>query len=184
MNSSDAEEVISKAIVKSIKDRFNSFDTPAKFDLFTAEVETHPMEDPRSGRDCPRIDIKIEGAAIKPRPQFTFEAKRLKKGSHGIGDYTGEAGLGCFLRCQYAENFPSAGMLAYIQDENSLPHWKSELERKFRENQSLDLRKPLQELQVLLDLPNEWFSEHARSKESKEHPAIGIFHIFLDCWSL
>ncbi len=185
IGSDDTEEAISKAIVRAIKTRQNAFDMPERFENFFVEVETHPMEDDRSGINCPRIDIAVEGNHIKPRPHFVFEAKRLKKGSHSIGGYVGKDGLGCFLCCQYAENYPSAAMIGYMQDENSFSHWKKELNKTFKNVSKFNVKKHLEDYSASPNsFPYERVSCHGRTKNGQVHSDIRIHHIFLECHTI
>jgi hypothetical protein len=68
----------------------------------------------RVGKRRPKIDLQFVAYAGQRFHRFSWEAKRLGKG-HAIGDYLGEAGLGCFLSGQYSSECAFGGMLGYAQ---------------------------------------------------------------------
>ena len=55
----------------------------------------------REGKKRPQPDLIIEGN-MQGRPEYVFEAKRLKKNGFGVGKYLGSDGLGCFVSGKYA----------------------------------------------------------------------------------
>jgi hypothetical protein len=83
------------------------------------------------GKRRPRIDVEIERNVRGARPCLGFEAKRLGRGGR-VSEYLGKEGLGAFLSGHYSTTHGEAGMLGYMQ-ENDTEHWCSrftqELER-------------------------------------------------------
>ena len=83
-------------------------------DFFSVHNEA-PVRDPkRKGKRRRRVDVRIDSAQRRPRTRFAFEAKRLGN-AHGVSNYLGKGGLGCFLRGDYARTEHMAGMLGYVQ---------------------------------------------------------------------
>jgi hypothetical protein len=93
------------------------------------------MDDPpqnvvgRLGKRRPRIDIEFVQTGRGRRPRFHIEAKRLYR-SDSVNEYLGSSGLGMFVDGVYAAEWPSAGMLGYVQSESCIA-WISRLERAF-----------------------------------------------------
>jgi hypothetical protein len=71
----------------------------------------------RHGKSRPRIDIEFLQTAHGRRPRFHVEAKRLYR-SDSVSEYFGTGGMQMFVGGQYAAEWPSAGMLGYVQSEN------------------------------------------------------------------
>src|SRR5262245_62168224 len=71
----------------------------------------------KRGAKRPRVDIEFERVTRGTRPRLRFEAKRLGR-NHGIGQYLGEDGLGCFISGRYPLTHPEAGMLGYVQSND------------------------------------------------------------------
>ncbi len=68
----------------------------------------------RHGKQRPRIDIEFVRTGRGQRPRFHVEAKRLYR-SDSVNEYFGSGGLQMFVNGDYAGNWPSAGMLGYVQ---------------------------------------------------------------------
>jgi len=73
----------------------------------------------RLGKARPRIDIEFVRTGRGKRPRFHVEAKRLYR-SDSVGEYFGSKGLEMFLNGTYASQWPSAGMLGYVQSKNAM----------------------------------------------------------------
>lgn len=80
----------------------------------------------RRGKARPRVDVEFERVARGPRPRLRFEAKRLGK-YHGVRQYLGADGLGCFTSGKYPLTHPEAGMLGYVQSYNEVT-WAAKIE--------------------------------------------------------
>jgi len=83
----------------------------------------------RFGKYRPRIDIEFVHVSRGRRPRFHIEAKRLYR-PHSIKEYFGDNGLGMFVAGIYAADESSAGMVGYVQTENSRA-WLNRLTRGF-----------------------------------------------------
>jgi len=81
----------------------------------------------RLGKRRPRIDIEFVQTGQKPRPRFHIEAKRLYR-SDSTNEYFGAGGLSMFIEGTYAADWPSAGMLGYVQSD-TCAIWIKRLEK-------------------------------------------------------
>lgn len=179
IDGSKEEEEITGFLCDAIQARLNSPGTPAVYDRYSVHNEAPVRGQPNTGKRRKRLDVVMEcGGGIKPRPEFMFEAKRLAKGTHTISAYVGKDGLQCYTCNQYASEYTSAGMLGYIQSDNS-QYWHGELSRKFSADTINEYKvvNGLAEISVLSELSDEWVSEHGRDNNTN----IKVFHIFLGC---
>ena len=89
---------------------------------WVADYEIHddpPVHDKvRRGKKRRRVDLKLASRRFRPRARFCFEAKCLNK-TAGATAYLGPDGLGQFISGGYASNDSHAGMLAYVQTDDS-----------------------------------------------------------------
>jgi hypothetical protein len=83
----------------------------------------------RFGKRRPRIDFEFVQVGRGRRPRFHIEAKRLYR-SDSVNEYFGSGGLGMFVEGTYAAEWPSAGMLGYVQSD-SRDIWLSRLDQGF-----------------------------------------------------
>lgn len=175
-NKKDEEEPsITGFLAEAIKDRLNAFDPD---DDWYKQYSVH--DDPpigtegRSGKYRSRADLIIESTS-KGRPEYVFEAKRLKK---RVSDYTDSDGMGCFISGRYASRYNEAGMLGYVQSD-SLEEWKGKVKGKIDQDaEKLNLINGTQrDKQVIDAFPTEWVSEHNRNSLRP----ITLYHILLDC---
>jgi hypothetical protein len=129
------------------------------------------------GKARPRPDIIIE-STVRGRPEFVFEAKRLRKAGFGAGKYIGDDGMGRFISGLYAARYDEAAMLGYVQSD-SLVHWRDRIQSAINDDSKrLRLRLPQRDERVIDAFPLEWASEHDR--DSTNRP-ISIYHVLLDC---
>ncbi|HET6386101.1 MAG TPA: hypothetical protein VFJ58_22140 [Armatimonadota bacterium] len=173
----DQEDDITCFIAEAIENRLNDPGTPREYQEHYDIKEQKPVHSAkRTGKNRQRIDIVAVCNSTQPRPEFWFEAKRLKTVVFPISKYTGYDGMQCYLRCEYAAGCPAAAMVGYMQ--NSTPtHWHQELKRVMGSAGNLRVMSNLQHIQILSSVPNEWVSVHIRD----DNTAISIFHILLDC---
>jgi hypothetical protein len=80
----------------------------------------------RLGKRRPRIDFEFVQLSKGRRPRFHIEAKRLYR-SDSVNEYFGSGGLSMFVDATYAADWPSAGMLGYVQSD-TCSAWLSRLE--------------------------------------------------------
>ncbi len=71
----------------------------------------------RYGKKRPRIDIEFVTTGRGRRPRFLIEAKRLYR-SDSVSEYFAAGGLQMFVRGTYGPEWPSAGMLGYVQSDS------------------------------------------------------------------
>ncbi|MGK7925553.1 MAG: class I SAM-dependent DNA methyltransferase [Spirulina sp.] len=156
-------------------------DMDERFDRYFVDEERPIAGEGRKGKHRRRLDIVVECSISKPRLEYIFEAKRLRIGGFPIGKYTGEDGLQCFINGIYASECPEAGMIGYIQSDDC-DRWEKELTKKLDNDpqNTLKLKKKLQRVSVIEDIPYEWLSEHERTTGKP----ILIYHIFLNCYHI
>jgi hypothetical protein len=94
-------------------------------------IDDPPQNDvaKRLGKARPRIDIEFVRTCRGRRPRFHVEAKRLYR-SDSVSEYFGAGGLEMFLNGTYASQWPSAGMLGYVQSDDSAT-WLDRLAQGF-----------------------------------------------------
>ncbi len=169
------EEEITGFIGEAIEERLNDPNTDQRFDRYSLHIEKPISSQGRTGKQRLRLDIVIEDSGLRPRTEYIFEAKRLCKGSHSIGKYTGKDGMQCFINGRYASQYPEAGMIGYLQSDN-YNYWENELTRKLNEAHNNQLHQ-LQCIEITPSLGHEYLSKHQRTSGQP----ITIYHIFLDC---
>lgn len=181
-NSQETE--ITGFIVEAIETRLNSSSIDERFDRYSIKEDNPTAGEERSGRRRRRLDVIVESTyrpRHKPRPQYVFEAKRLRRSDHLIDDYIGAEGLLRFVNAQYAAECPEVAMVGYVQNEDTL-YWIARLQEKFVNDSGEKLRiiEDLSRVSVIPDLADEWKSRHRRANAN---PVV-IFHIMLDCSSI
>ena len=172
----DEEPAISGFIVESIVDRLRALNCPAWCKYYFVQEDRPERVQGRSGKSRLKPDIVIE-ANFAGRPEYVFEAKRLRKNGYGVAKYVGPAGMGCFVSGLYAARYGEAAMLGYVQS-GSLEHWKDEVKNAINKSETeLELNLPQREVEIIDALPFEWVSEHRRESIGR---TVTIFHILLD----
>ncbi|MCP4371273.1 MAG: hypothetical protein GY797_24630 [Deltaproteobacteria bacterium] len=179
MKSNDKEPAITGFITEAINNRFRTQKNPPRWYNHYSVKDDPPIEaEGRVGGERLRLDIIIE-ATWKGRPEYCFEAKRLRKNGFPSSKYVGESGMGCFINGLYASRYQEAAMLGYVQSD-SVEQWRNkirgEIDKKAKE---LRLIPPQRNEKIIDTFPFEWTSEHRR--ENISHP-ITIFHILLKCY--
>lgn len=175
------EEVITAYIAEAIDRRIDDPRTPESFTRYSIHNVHFVSPGGQTGKRQLKLDLMIEQCGIRPKRHFVFEAKRLKTGSHPIGEYTGKDGLGRFVSGRYAAEDPEAAMVGYMQNRDA-SHWFSELGRVFSNDEAsgkkaLRVTEQLREITVIHELKDEWASAHLRSNRTQ----ILVFHVLLDC---
>jgi hypothetical protein len=104
-------------------------------------------------KDRLRLDIQIECCGIRPKPRYTFEAKRLRDDdkasvSDSLGHYLGNNGVGRFVAGRYDSDSPEAAMLGLIQAHDA-DVWLTYLSAQRNE---LRHRVPLREVLGVVEL--------------------------------
>jgi hypothetical protein len=176
-SSNEEEPKITGYITEAIRARLRRVNIPSWCQYYSIREDSPIEASGRSGRFRPRPDIIIE-AYLRGRPEYVFEAKRLRKNGFGADKYIDSDGMGRFISGPYALRYNEAAMLGYIQSD-SLVHWKNQVKKAIDGNaKQLCLKPPQNDETVIDDFPLEWVSEHNRV--SVGH-SIAIYHILLDC---
>ena len=163
-----------KFLFLKVKIRLRAFNCPIWCEDFSV-MENRPIEkEGCEGKYRPQPDLIIEGN-MRGRPEYVFEAKRLKTPGFGIGKYLGNDGLGCFLSGKYAARYDEAAMLGYVQSD-SPGYWQKETQEKINQRK-VSLLSVRQAAEIINDLPNAWLSIHKRDGMKR---SISIYHILLD----
>jgi hypothetical protein len=172
------EDDITGRIIERIKDRLDDPDTPSEYRFYQVNDQSPVRGSTKSGMSRPRLDIVTTCSIKVPRPEFIFEAKRLRVKGFPIGAYVGKKGMLRFLKGQYASNSPSAGMIGYVQSHNAA-RWMAELARMFsrKTRSSLRIRENLSVVNVHPSIKDEFVSKHGRVKNTD----LVLFHVFLNC---
>ncbi len=118
----------------------------------------------RFGKQRLKPDLKFT-LTVVPRPQFIFEAKRLRMPDKPITIYLGQEGLGRFLDNRYPCPHDEGGMMGYVQT-HSCTHWLDQIHVQY----------PLQ----ITD--NCAWSTHERQGQSGD--TLRIYHLLLDFTSV
>ncbi|MFL5706055.1 MAG: hypothetical protein ACJ8AG_25000 [Ktedonobacteraceae bacterium] len=173
------EEHITEFIVCGIKDWMRRSDRPSWCKYYSVHEEAPVSGKGSHGKSRPRTDIFIELGSHRERPEYVFEAKRLRANGFEAGKYTGIEGMGCFTAGIYAAGYDEAAMLGYVQS-NTLIEWKKRVKKSIMKTATgLYLQSAQYDEIVIPDFPLEWVSEHERHN-SKDTP-VRIYHILLDC---
>jgi hypothetical protein len=174
------EPDITGELVRAAHDIIESNDTEPWMDHLEVLDDPPQNVSGRFGKRRPRIDIEFVQTGQKPRPRFHLEAKRLYR-SDSANEYFGVGGLTMLLEGSYAANWPSAGMLGYVQSDNCAT-WISRLET------GLETRLTL--LQITDEHPGwtsaQWTEEGLREARISSHRRtqkdlgpILIYHLLL-----
>jgi hypothetical protein len=181
LNADIDEPAITGLLAEAMKLRLDHPLTPEEYLHYTIGDQVPISPSGQLGNDRLRLDISVIRSGVRPRLSYIFEAKRLQTGAYTIGKYVGEGGIGDFIACRYASDYPEAAMIGLLQNKD-FSYWHSELHRTFDDDRKskdphLGIHKPLKAVSVLPGLGNELVSQHIR----KNKKLLDLFHIFLDC---
>lgn len=173
------EEHITELIICGMKDWMRLRDRPSWCKYYSVHEEAPVSGKGSHGKARPRTDIFIELGSRPARPEYVFEAKRLRTMGYGAGKYTGVEGMGCFTEGIYASGYDEAAMLGYVQSNSPL-EWKERVKKSIMEKETeLHLKNPQYDEVVIAEFPLEWVSEHER--HTTQSGSVRIYHILLDC---
>jgi hypothetical protein len=166
--------------------RINSPRTPWRFTLYGIHNEKPTSPTGELGKKRPRLDIQIERNGMRPKPHFTFEAKRLRDDtsssvSDTMREYLGAGGIGRFVTGRYAPESIEAAMLGCVQ-ARSAEFWFDQV------GIALDFDATnggtrfatvghLAYAKIIEDFPDERISVHTK----QSGVLLRIFHLFIDC---
>lgn len=173
------EEHITEFIVCGTKDWMRRRDRPTWCKYYSIHEEAPVSRKDSHGKSRPRTDIFVELCSRLERPEYVFEAKRLRTNGYGVSRYTGLEGMGCFTEGIYASRYDEAAMLGYVQSDTLL-EWKELVKKSITERAiSLYLTSSQYDEIVIASFPSEWVSEHKRKNSNNSF--VRIYHILLDC---
>lgn len=102
----EEETTITAYLFHALHDRLRNTDAPSwcKYYSIAADRPENKTESP--GKRSPKPDLVIESSNKSGRPEYVFEAKRLKRPRNDVSHYLGEDGMGCFISGKYASDYP------------------------------------------------------------------------------
>lgn len=160
--------------------------TSDRFLMYSVHNERPISPRSQRGKDRPKLDIQIERCGIRPRPVYTFEAKRLRDDekascSDSLADYLGQQGVQRFVAGKYAAESAEAAMLGLIQ-AHTPEFWLQRVEQAFQDDilsggHRFRILEKFQRCSVVPQILNEGTSKHRRVTGS----AIVLMHIVLIC---
>lgn len=131
----------------------------------------------RFGTHRPRIDIEFVRVLRGRRPHFHIEAKRLYR-TGSINEYFGDEGIGMFVAGTYAAGESSAGMIGYVQTEDTNA-WLGRLATGFTSRADrLRACATLQSAADYQDVAAVQISGHERNPHTLGR--IDIYHLLLE----
>lgn len=143
-------------------------------------LDDPPLNIPgKKGKERPRVDIAFERITRGRRPRLQFEAKRLGK-NHGVRQYLGKEGLGCFISGKYPTTHDEAGMLGYVQSQNEAA-WATKIEATLRQAPAMYFivnNELWEQHRIIPQLLYTYRSKHHCQALGQD---IDIFHVLLHC---
>ncbi len=175
---STAEEpAITGLIVASAKELIEMEDAEPWMEHLIVLDDPPQNDDPdRPGKSRPRIDIEFVETRKGVRPRFHVEAKRLYR-SDSVNEYLGQSGLGMFVSGSYASDWPSAGMLGYVQTDTCAA-WLSAIERGMKAREMFKIG-----LWQSATWTTEGLEDVRESRHERVHKSLGtisLFHLLID----
>jgi hypothetical protein len=175
-------------LAEAMEARIDAPETPERFTLYAVHNEKPTSPSGELGKKRPRLDIQIQRCGVKPKPSFTFEAKRLRDDAGANkGDtmrhYLGADGLLRFIGGRYGADSREAAMLGCVE-ANDAEFWFAQVRNAFdfdaaNGGKQLASVGGLEHVAVVPEFPDEYVSVHKRSSGT----SIRIFHLFIDCIS-
>lgn len=176
-SSDEQEPSITGFIAEAINDRFCALDCPGWCTYYSVRDDPPVRKSGRSGKSRPRADIIIQ-AHFPGRPEYVFEAKRLRRNGYPVGKYVAPDGMGCFISGLYASRYNEAAMLGYVQSD-TVAYWRHRVkERIDKDGNKLCLIPPQYAKKIIDAFPLEWCSQHERDIVGRP---ITVYHLLLDC---
>jgi hypothetical protein len=173
-------------LADAMDSRINNPQTPERFSFYSVHNERPIGPKNEQGKDRPKLDIQIERCGIRPKPSYTFEAKRLRDDAKAspsscLAHYLGDDGVGRFVAGRYEGKSIEAAMLGCIQAHNAA-FWMGRITQQFEADarsgeRRFNILEEFQRCSIILELPDEGFTVHLRPDGSK----IRLLHIFIDC---
>lgn len=176
------EEDITGFIAEAIQERLMAPDCPRWCEHYTLK-ENNPVPGKGLTGKHRKVPDFIFEYTVPPRPEYIFEAKRLRADKNSREGYYFHQGLARFLRGEYASKYLEAAMIGYMQCDTQ-EEWIDRLKQYLNKDAKkktckLRLKAPPRDEQVSHSIPKEWVSEHIRDTED----GIAVYHIIFDCCS-
>ena len=168
--SNSEEPDITGELVRCTREYLDDISSPEWVLPYEVFEESPENTGARKGKRRKKVDIVCTMTQRRPRFRMKFEAKRFKSGSHPIGVYLGKEGVQEFLSGEYAPESEAAGMLGYIQSNDS-NYWGEKILQKLREG-DIELQESNFE-----GIDNCYKSCHNRPTIGKD---IMIYHLLLN----
>src|SRR5260370_34490155 len=121
------EEEITGFIAEAIQKRLSFPSCPRWCQRYTLKEDNPVPGKGLTGKRRKVPDFIVE-LTVPPRPEYIFEAKRLRTESSFREGYYFQKGLARFLREEYASRYLEAGMIGYMQCDTS-NEWIERLKR-------------------------------------------------------
>jgi hypothetical protein len=177
---------ITGILAEGIDARIDSPHTPERYALYGVHNEKPSSATGQLGKARPKLDIQIVRYGIRPRPDFTFEAKRLRDDSvcsmaTSLRQYLGADGVGRFLSGYYVPGRAEVAMLGCIEAHDP-DIWFDRVGAEFDSDTKNGRSKyrvlaALTPVAIVTDLPDERLSVH----KSASGGNLKLFHLFIDC---
>jgi len=173
-------------LADAMDSRINNPLTPERFALYSVHNERPISPKAELGKDRPKLDIQIERCGLRPKPSYTFEAKRLRDDAKAspsgcLAHYLGDDGVGRFVAGKYEGKSIEAAMLGCIQAHKPA-FWIRRIAQAFEDDTAsgknrFNLVEGFQPCSIVLELVDEGSTLHLRPDGSR----IRLLHIFIDC---
>lgn len=180
------EYEITGFLADGMEARLRSADTPDRYLYYAVHNEKPTSASGESGKRRPKLDIQIQRTGLLSRPEFTFEAKRMRDepgadAAATMRQYLGPDGMGRFCSGRYVPGSPEVAMLGCVQAHDE-QFWGERIAAALaRDAQNggaaFSVAEPLVAAAIVSALPHEWLSVH-RTESGRQ---IRIFHVFIDC---
>ena len=177
---------ITDLLANAMDRRIDDPRTPERFTLYSVHNERPISPTGELGKDRLKLDIQIERCGVRPKPHYTFEAKRLRDDekagvSDSLSQYLGDKGVGRFVASRYEGESPEAAMLGCIQAHDA-DVWLGHLARAFVDDvksgrHRFNIVEQLQPCRIVAELTHEASTTHRRISGS----TIRILHILICC---
>lgn len=176
------EEEITGFIAEAIQERLESPICPRWCEHYALK-ENNPVAGKNLTGKHRKVPDFIFELTKYPRPEYIFEAKRLRSHRNFREKYYLEKGLKRFLQEEYASKYLEAGMIGYVQHD-TVDDWIARLKRLLhedlgKEDGPLTVKSLTHDELIVRTIPKEWLSSHMRASGHE----ITIYHIMFDCCS-
>jgi hypothetical protein len=177
-HSTSEEDWITQRLVEETNQYLRSPDRPRWAERYSVRDQVLQSVPGKPTKQRPKIDIQIESVE-RHRPEYHFEAKRLRVDDlKCVPNYLNE-GLARFLVENYARRSHEGAMLGYIQSQTPA-HWKAQILASLRKNpakyRQTSSTSGMADSTICDQLITIGWSTHARPTRG----AVAIFHSVLD----